>query len=131
MPSIDFSKVEGLEPIPPGVYLCSVKEAKEGKSNAGNDKIDVQWVVEEGEYAERILFDTLVWHPKALFRVKQTLQAFGYDDDFRGDIGPEELLGNTALLVVDIDETTNIDEATGEPYPPRNRVKRVKPAAAK
>jgi hypothetical protein len=104
-----------------------VKEAKEGTSNSGNDKIDLQWLIEEGDHAERIIFDTLVWHPKALFRIKQTLIAFGYEADFAGAVEAEELIGQTALLIIDIESSTQIDEATGEPYPPRNRVKRVLP----
>ena len=128
MPSIDFSEVKGLEPIPAGVYLATVHNAEEGESQAGNTKIDLQWIIEEGDHAERIIFDTLVWHPKAMFRIKQTLQAFGYPEDFAGEVIPEELIGQSAMLVVDIEESTQIDPATGEPYPPRNRVKRVKPA---
>lgn len=130
MPSIDFSDVKGLEPIPAGVYLATVKKATPGTSNSGNEKIDLQWQVEEGDHAERIIFDTLVWHPKALFRIKQVLIAFGYDENFSGEVEAEELEGQTALLAIDIEQSTQVDPATGEPYPPRNRVKRVQPPTA-
>ena len=128
MPAIAFDEVQGLVPVEPNTYLCSVKEAKTGVSKSGNEKIDLQWQIEEGPFTGRIIFDTLVWHEKALFRVKQTLIAFGYEENFSGNVEAEDLIGNSALLVVDIEESTQLDD-TGEPYPPRNRVRRVKPVS--
>lgn len=129
MPSINFDEVQSsFDPIPTGQYLATITNAEEGESQSGNAKIDIQWKVEEGEHEGRIVFDTLVWHEKALWRVKQTLLAVGFPKDYRGEIGAEDLLGHTAAIAVSIEESTQIDPATGEPYPPRNRVKRVKPA---
>ena len=129
MPAIKFDEVQGLEPVPAGTYLASVTKATEGISKKDNPKIDLQWTIEnedEPKLNGRIIFDTMVFTEKALFRVKQVLEAGGFDEDFDGDVGEEDFLGITAILIVDIESSTQIDEATGEPYPPRNRVKRVK-----
>lgn len=129
MPAIKFDDVQGLEPVPAGIYLASVTKATEGTSKAGNEKIDLQWSLEDPEdpkLSGRIIFDTMVFTEKALFRVKQVLEAGDFADDFDGDVEAKDFMGITALLVVDIEESAQIDEATGEPYPPRNRVKRVK-----
>lgn len=125
-PTIDFSDVQGLEPIPQGLYPCSIVFAEAGMSQSENPKIDLRWKVEEGEYADRMIFDTLSFHPKALFRTKAVLQALGWAKDFAGDVDVEDLLGASATLSVTIEDSTGTDEF-GEPYPPRNRVVKVKP----
>lgn len=129
MPAIKFDDVQGLEPIPAGIYLATVTKATEGVSKADNEKIDLQWTVSNDEDPKtdgRIIFDTMVFTEKALFRVKQVLEAGDFEDDFDGDVGEDDFMGITAMLVVDIETSTQEDPATGEPYPDRNRVKRVK-----
>jgi len=129
MPSIKLDEIKGLEPVPAGTYIGTITKATEGVSKSGNEKIDVQWTLEYPEDPKidgRIIFDTLVWHEKSLFRVKQVLLAGGYEPNFEGEITEEDLVGITGLLVVDIEDSTQVDP-NGEPYPPRNRVKRVKP----
>jgi len=125
MPSINFAQVKGLEPLPVGVYTATIVRAEVGVSKAGNEKIDLQWKVEGGPHDGRIIFDTLTFTEKALFRVKATLRGLGFPDNFRGEVKPGQLVGKAAKLVVDIQLGEGVDEATGEAYPPRNRVKKV------
>jgi hypothetical protein len=124
MPTINFAKVQGLEPLPAGTYTATIIKADLGVSKASNEKIDIQWKIEGGTYDGRVIFDTLTFTEKALFRVKATLQGLGFPKDFKGDVKAEDLLGRTAKLTVDIQAGNGIDE-TGEPYQPRNRVKKV------
>lgn len=128
MPAIDFSDVPEIEPIPAGEYEAELTFAQAGFSASGNPKIDIRWTValETGE--QRLVFDTISFHPKALWRAKQTLQALGFPKDFSGEVDPEALLNQTAVIVVAID-TGRSDPATGEPYPDRNRVVKIKPIA--
>jgi hypothetical protein len=128
MPTIDFTAVTELKPVPEGEYEAYIAEAKAGRSATGNEKIDIHWKVTDENGAERIIFDTLSFHPNALFRVKKVLRALGFKADFQGEVGPEELIGLQAILVVAIDENTGTNE-DGETYPPRNRVVKVKSAA--
>jgi hypothetical protein len=124
MPTINFAKVKGLEPLPVGVYNATITKAEVGESKKGNQKIDIQWKVEGGPADGRIIFDTLTFTEKAMFRVKATLKGLGFADNFNGDVKPEMLLGKTAKLVVDIQAGEGVDDV-GEPYPARNRVKKV------
>jgi len=126
MPSIDFSAVQGLEPLPVGRYPATVISAVEGLSKAGNPKIDLQWKIASGKYEGRIVFDSLVFTPQTLFRVKGSLVGLGFPKNFKGNVGPQDLVGKNAELVLDIEASTQLDESTGEPYPPRNRVKKIK-----
>lgn len=125
-PAIDFSEVKGLEPIPAGNYTATIIKATVGKSQQGNDKIDLQWKIEGGDYDGRIVFDTLTFTPKSLYRVKQTLTALDFPKDFAGEVTPDDLEAKSADITVDIEASTMTDETTGEPYPPRNRVKKVR-----
>ena len=124
-PAINFATVKGLEPLPVGVYNATIVKAEAGKSKAGNDKIDIQWKVEGGPQDGRLIFDTMTFTEKALFRVKATLLGLGFPENFRGDVKPETLVGKSAKLTVDIQAGDGVDESTGVAYPARNRVKKV------
>ena len=128
MPSINFADVKGLEPVPVGTYLATITHAEEGLSKSDNPKIDLRWKLEEPPYEGRIVFDVMTFHPKALFRVKATLTALGWPKNHSGNVEAADLLGKTAMIIVDIEQQTQLDE-DGEPYPARNRVKKVKPVA--
>jgi hypothetical protein len=130
MPAIDFSDVPEITPIPAGEYEAEVTSAQAGFSGSGNPKIDVRYTVvlpESGE--QRVIFDTISFHPKALWRAKQTLQSLGFPKDFSGEVDPDALIGQMATIVVAIDSGRS-DPTTGEPYPDRNRVVKVKPVSA-
>jgi hypothetical protein len=122
-PAIDFSQVKGLEPIPDGTYEATIVKAEAGLSKKGNPKIDIRWQVET-EGAVRTVFDTLTFTPEALWRVKNTLLALDFPDDFNGDVEPEDLIGRSALITV-VTQKGDVDPATNEPYPDRNRVAKV------
>lgn len=124
-PSIDFGSVKGLEPIPAGNYLASIIKAESGQSKAGNQKIDIQWKIDGGQYDGRVIFESLVFTEKTLFRVKNTLLGLGFDKNFNGEITSEMLVNKVATISVDIEISTQVDPETGEPYPPRNRIKKV------
>lgn len=135
MPQIDFSAVQGLEPLPAGEYLGKVVHSEEGISNRSREpKIDYRVeVIAPEEYAGRQFFDMLSFHPDAAYKVKQKLIGLGYDASFSGDVTAESLMDREAAFVLEIEEGKPMpeDEASepGEKYPDRNRVKRIRPAA--
>jgi len=127
MPAIDFSNVKGLEPIPVGAYTASITSAERKTSQAGNEMINLQWKVSGGKYDGRIVFDSMVFTEKTLWRVKAALIALGYSKTFSGEVDPDQLVGKTATILVEIEVGRGTDQETGEPYPDRNRVRRIKP----
>jgi hypothetical protein len=127
--AIDFSDVPDLGPVPNGTYEASVVSAKPGVSNSGYPKIDVAWKVEDGEYEGRQIFDTIAFHPNALPMTKRKLLNMGFPEDFSGEIETEDLLGITAHLVVTVEQSTQINPDTGEPYDPRNKINRISGAS--
>jgi len=124
MPTIDFTDVPDLKPLEPGVYEAYIEKAEEGTSKTGNAKIDIQWKVTDGAGVERTIFDTLSFHPKALFRTKKVLRALGFAEGFSGEVDAETLAGLQAMITIAIEPSNGADES-GEPYPERNRVIKV------
>lgn len=124
--AINFADVQGLEPIPVGVYSATIVEAAEATSKAGNTMINIQWKVSGGKFDGRIIFDQMVFSQKSMYRVKAALLALDFPKNFKGNVNPDELIGKSASLVVEIENSTQVDPDTGEPYPPRNRVRKVK-----
>ena len=128
-PVVDFSNVSGLEPLPEGNYLAKVVYAEEGLSTSQQPKIEMRWeVIAPEQYAGRMVFDILSFHPDALYRTKNTLVGMGFDNDFSGEISAEGLMDKEATLTLTIDTSGKTDE-DGNPYPPRNRVRKVRPAS--
>lgn len=126
-PIIDFGEVQGLEPVPAGTYKAEVVFAQEGASKAGQPKIDLRYKIIGGEQDGRQVLDTMSFHPQALWRTKLSLQAMGFAKDFSGEIDAGDLIGREVTIVVAIEESSQTDE-DGDPYPPRNRVVKVKKA---
>ena len=129
MPKINFAAVKGVEPVPAGEYVASIVAATEGMSESNYPKIDVQWKIEGGQYDGRRIFETWAFHPDAQFRIKNNMVGLGMikkDSKDELDVTPEMLIGKVGLLVVTIDVSTKTD-SSGDPYPPRNNVKKVKP----
>lgn len=126
---INFADVPDIsDPLPPGKYNCTVVAAEPKISKAGNPMIALRWRVDdEGAYHKRVIFDNLVNTPNSLWHIREVLIAFGYAASFDGAINPESLIGESATLTLTIQAGNGIDPETGDPYPPRNNVKKVAP----
>ena len=113
----DFSTVPEPEThlvtVPPGRYLCRVRQVHERTTRDG---ANAQWAivldVAEGEHAGRLAaWDNLTFSERGLPRVKMALRAFGFDVTGVVDLEPDQLQGRRAL--VDLVETQWTDPRTG------------------
>lgn len=126
----DFSDVKGLEPIDEGEYVGQIVKAVLGESKQGEPKIDLHIKITEGEFENRVVFDTLAFHPNAMPFTKRKLEDLGLigEDNLSGELVylADALLGLDVQMIVVIQETdpSQVNRATGEPYPDRNTVKR-------
>jgi hypothetical protein len=129
MPQIDFTQVKGQELLPDGVYLVKAVHAEEGLSAQQQPKIDLRWeVIAPEEHNGRIIFDSLSFHPDALWRTKMALTALGFDENFNGEITANDILGREAAVSVGV-EKGKINPENNEAYPDRNRVRKVMPTS--
>lgn len=72
------AKEEGFGLVPEGTYEARIKTAVEKQSQAGNDMWEISLQIVSGEFAGRIIYDRLVFSPKAISRVRQFCDACGY-----------------------------------------------------
>jgi len=126
---IDFSQIQGPEPVPDGTYVGEVVKSELGKSKAGNPKLTVQWKIVYGQYKNRVIFDTFTLNqPVGQSKLRACAEAIGIDKKFKGTTKELALMfvGGLAHLFVTIRAGSGVDE-NGEPYPPSNNIKRYKP----
>lgn len=123
---VNFADIKELEPIADGKYDAAIAAATFGFSKTGQPKVDVQWkILDEGEFFDRVIYDTMSFHPKALWRTKATLIAIGLPEDFSGELTREDLLGSRATITVGMEASSGLNPETNAPYPARPRVKNV------
>ena len=124
--SIDFSNVEGLKPMEPqrAAFEVEAADAVIAQSGAPNVRVTLRLTDPEGVEGRK-LYDNFSFHPNALNFTKSKLIPLGLGS-FNGsaDELAEELIGVDGVVAVGIEVSTKIDEATGEPYPPKNVAKR-------
>ena len=93
-----------FEPVPADTYRVRVDKCDVGKAKgSGKDKIHWEFLIAEGEYeGQRLFLDTSL-QPQALFKVKQVLEACGFEWDEDG-FESSELPGSELVVGVELDE---------------------------
>lgn len=107
MPKINFADVNAVAdfaPLPDGEYLCRLGDIETDVTRAGDPMWKLRWIVEGGEQAGRILFDNLVFSPKAMPRVKLICQSCGLDVSGEIDLEPAMLLEKCARITTYVEE---------------------------
>lgn len=76
---VDFSKVEDRKStrVPEGDYPVKITKVKHTESEKGNPMLVFSFEITEGKYAGETLIDRCVLTEKALFRLRNLLQAAG------------------------------------------------------
>ena len=94
--NVDLENVPEFENLPEGEYVVQVKsiEVKDSKRTPGNKNLEVNYtILEPGDYAgKEVRFDVLSLAQKALFRVRDFVQACGVHAGPNG-FKTEELVG--------------------------------------
>lgn len=101
MPKVDFSTVSEIadfSPIPDGEYLSRLTDIETDLTRAGDEMWKFRLQVEGGEYDGRLLFDNLVFSPKAMSRVKLVCQCCGLDVSGELDLQPPLLLDKRFMV---------------------------------
>lgn len=107
MPKIDFSTVEDAQdfsPLPEGKYLCRLAEVEETGTQYGDEMWKLRFVVAEGPYQGRRIFDNMVFSEAAMKRVKLMVSRLGLDVSGEIDLTPEAIKGRTCYVTVETDE---------------------------
>lgn len=119
-------KVLTFDPFPPGEYQIEVVDVTEKESTKAGDYLLLQLKVVGGEYDNRRLLQGLFNHTEgAQAYTTGILMSLGFDleDGEEIEIEPEDLIGQTARVLVGIQEG-NVNEETGEEYDAKNVVEK-------
>jgi hypothetical protein len=142
----DFTNVgesKSFEAIPAGTYAAQIKTAVFKFSQSGNPMINLTWLIEEGEYKGRTIFDRLMFIPPSgdkrgtLWRVRAVCEALGVDYPMMRVASREEfvevltgladsVLGQYATIKVKKSYDDRQNPETGKPYGDKNEVEGVK-----
>ncbi len=121
MPRIDFDNVESpssFAPVPDGEYPVLVSDIEADFTRAGDEMWKLRLTIQGGDHQGRLLFDNLVFSPKAMPRVKLVCEACGLAVAGVVDLTPAMLLDKPARVTTFVEEYTDDHGATKA----RNRI---------
>lgn len=113
---VDFSDAEsrggkkgsgGRKHYPEGDYAVKVKTAKFGHSGGDKEtpRLEVTYVFTQGALKGKEVRDDLYLTPKALWRLRQTLEALGIEvPSKKAKVNPDKLLGKPAAITIEDEE---------------------------
>ncbi len=107
MPKVNFPNVDSISeyaPLPDGEYLCTLSEVEMDFTRAGDEMWRLRWQVKGGEHDGRLLFDNMVFSPRALPRAKLICASCGLDVSAEVDLKPEMLLDRSAMITTRVEE---------------------------
>jgi hypothetical protein len=125
MPRMNFDKVEEVgdySPLPEGKYPVKVYECEEKQSQAGNETWNIKMEVVEGEFKGKRIFDNITWSDKAFPRTKLVLSRLGLPVKGEIDYQPDDLVDQTAIVEVEIEEFVSEDDVGNIKKKKRNKV---------
>ena len=106
---VDFPD-DNYEPVPVGDYVAEISKVElRAASGPGKfEKISVEFVIMEGPWASRRVWENLSFSPKALFRMRGFFALFGYNkaglefdvDDESQEIVEPDLKGRAVGITV-------------------------------
>jgi len=110
MPRLDFTSISDSNDyplLPDGDYVCEITDIEPSHTKAGDDMWKLRLTVQEGEYADRLIFDNLAFTPRALSRVKLVCKVCGIDTSGAIDLDPSMLLDKRVLVSTYTEEYTD------------------------
>jgi len=88
---------DSFEPLPEGQYMCRIDKCTLTQSSTGKPMLKMEWVVIDGEFEGRRIFDNVVISDQTRWKVKQYADLAGITEGTAVDTndfeGVEALLG--------------------------------------
>jgi hypothetical protein len=109
MPKVNFPKyenAEGFSTIPDGEYKVEVVKVDIRDTNAGDEMWGLHLKIIEGQFANRKLFDNMVFssNPNCMKRVKHICSHLGIDVSAEVELEDDMLIGRKCIVETFIDE---------------------------
>jgi hypothetical protein len=107
---INFDEIDDVQdftPLPAGRYRCRLAGIEESSTEKGAAMWRMSFVVLDGPFAGRRLFDNLPFSAKALKRVKLVFSRLGLPTTGVVDVTPALALNKTCYLTAEVEEYTD------------------------
>lgn len=108
MPRANWNEIEEAQdysPIPTGVYHCKLVVVDSSKTTAAGDEMwELKFVVVDGEYRGRKIYDRLSFGRKALPRVKLLFSRMGQKLEGDVNVTPDMIRGRECFVSVEVEE---------------------------
>jgi hypothetical protein len=89
------------ELIPEGDYVCRVKKVEESSTKHGDAMWKLRFQVANGDHANRVIFDNLVFSEAGLPRAKLILKRLGFDVSGELEFEPGDLVDKYVMITVE------------------------------
>ena len=109
MPEIDFQNVPdpdpnagktSFEPLPDGQYKAFIKKVEEKQGQKGM-YYNVEWMITDGEFKDRLIWDSVFFTIPSLPRLKIMMSRLGFDVSHPLNVTPELLTGKQAWITLE------------------------------
>lgn len=104
MPKIQFGNVQPAGPLPDGEYTCRIERVERTQTRRGDEMWKLRLVVQDAQYAGRVVHDNIVFSPTAMPRVKLLCESLGITTSGVVDLVPEMIEGGVCLVFVGVAE---------------------------
>lgn len=112
----DMSKVESFTRCSEGEHVAKLVEVQENTTQAGDDMLTCVFEVIKGDSKGAKVYDNFVLTDKALWKLKQLLQAFGIKVDGKIVIDLDKLVGKICNILVYHEEYNGKTKARIDEY---------------
>lgn len=101
MPKVDWNSVPDAptyEPLPVGWYRVKVENCTETLTRAQDTMFNIVFIVLDGVYAGRKLFDNIIFSEKCYSRAKLVCKRLGLTVEGTANVEPADLLGKEVMI---------------------------------
>lgn len=97
---VNMGDIPDFVAMEPGKHRARLVSCEEEESSKGNAMYTWTWEGIEGDNEGLSIKSYTSLLENAMGNLKRHLLAFGYDEDYEGDVDTRKLIGKTALLIV-------------------------------
>lgn len=105
--NVDLESAQGFVLLEPGIHLVTVESGKEGKSKAGERKVDFLSIVMDGPQAGGNITLSFSLQPQALWKLRQFRDACGIGASGGNFFDTDDFIGRSVKIATSQKTFTN------------------------
>jgi hypothetical protein len=113
---VDFTGVEEFVKCSEGEHIVKIDKVEEGVSEAGNDKLNVKFVVVAGASTGAVIYENYALTEKALWKLKSMLSKIGIKADKKLVLDLDAMEGKRLIVEVEHEEYNGNERARIKDY---------------